>query len=159
MAAAALIVPFQPGWPTSEYAGERFNTLVTPLNNMQGNGTPTDGTFAALTSTSVKVDTGTKTAAATGTTTATATLNKNSGVVTSASLTTAAGATWVLTLTNSAVAATSIVLATVGTAGTGQPTIANVVPGAGSVAITVQNIHASAAFNNTISVSFVVFQA
>lgn len=103
-------------------------------------------------------DTSTGTASATGTTTATATLNAGRGVITSAALTTAAGGTYVLTLTNSAVAATSIVLASVGdgTATAGMPVVATVTPGAGSVVITVQNIHASAALNGTIKISYVV---
>jgi hypothetical protein len=104
---------------------------------------------------SVKVDTGTKTAAATA---GAATLNKNAGVITSEALTTAAGATYTLTLTNSAIAAADQVLVTVGngTNSAGQPNVTTVTPGAGSVVIVMQNIHASAALNGTIKFSFVV---
>jgi len=101
---------------------------------------------------------GTKTATATS---GAATLNKPSGVVTSEAITTAAGATYTLTLTNATIEAADIVFATVslgsGTGGT--PAIASVKPAAGSVVIIVQNIHASAAFNAAIKIGFVVLKA
>lgn len=80
------------------------------------------------------------------------------GVVTSEALTTAAGATYTLTITNSDIAAADQVFASVslGTATTGMPAVATVAPGAGSVVIVVQNIHASAALNGTIKVAFLV---
>lgn len=111
-----------------------------------------------FTASQITLDTGTKTATATGTTTATATLNKKSGKITSASLTTAAGGVYTLTLTNSAISAASIVLASVATAGTGTPAITKVVPGSNSVVIQVQNVDASVAFNNTLVISFAVLQ-
>jgi hypothetical protein len=125
--------------------------------------TPSTGAFTTVSSTglstlnSVKVDTGTKTAAATA---GAATLNKNAGVITSESLTTAAGATYTLTLTDSTIAAADQVMASVqlGSATTGTPTIATVTPAAGSVVIVVQNIHASAALNGTIKISYVTFK-
>ena len=102
---------------------------------------------------SLKVDTGTKTATATA---GAATLNKGAGVITSEALTTAAGATYTLTITDSAIAAADQVLASVqmGTATTGMPVVARVTPAAGSVVIIIQNIHASAALNGTIKVAF-----
>lgn len=106
-------------------------------------------------------DQGTKTATATGTgATGTATLNKSSGKVTTGALTTAAAATHVLTLTNSKIAAGDTVLVTVGkgTATTGTPTVADVTPGNGSVVITIQNIHASAAVNGTLVVGFLILK-
>lgn len=110
------------------------------------------GTFA-----SAKVDTGTKTAAASA---GAATLNKSAGVITSEALTTAAGATYTLTLTDSTIAAADQVMASValGTATTGMPVVATVTPAAGSVVIVAQNIHASAALNGTIKIAFVVFK-
>lgn len=83
-----------------------------------------------------------------------ATMNAGRGIVTSEALTTAAGATYTLTLTDSAIAATSVIHANVGygTSTTGMPTVANVVPAAGSATIVVQNIHASAALNGTIKI-------
>ena len=76
---------------------------------------------------SLQLDTGTKTATAT---TGAATLAKDSGKITSESLTTAAGATYTLTLTNSAIAAADMVFASVamGTATTGMPVVTRVSP-------------------------------
>lgn len=83
------------------------------------------------------------------------TFNSTAGVITSESLTTAAGATYTLTITNSTIAATDIVLASVSTAGTGTPVVTKVTPAAGSLVIIVQNIHASVAFNAVIKLAFV----
>lgn len=107
---------------------------------------------------SFRLDVGTKTATATA---GAATLNKSSGKVTSEALTTAAGATYTLTITNSTVAAADIVLASVafGTSTTGTPTVSRVTPGAGSLVIIVRNADASAAFNGTIVVSYAVLKA
>lgn len=135
-----------------------------------GHTTPAAGSFTTLDATTLggttppvatvaqmKVDTGTKTAAATA---GAAALNKMAGVVTSEALTTAAGATYTLTLTNSSIVAADQVMASVqlGSATTGMPAITTVAPAAGSVVIIVQNIHASAALNGTIKISFVVFK-
>ena len=138
------VFPFSP--PTLQ------GTVPGAIDNMVvGATTPAAGTFTA-----VKVDTGTKTATAVA---GAATLNKNAGVITSEALTTAAGATYTLTLTDSAIAAADQVMASVslGTATTGTPTITTVTPAAGSVVIIVQNIHASAALNGTIKIAFVDF--
>lgn len=106
----------------------------------------------------VVIDTGTKTATASA---GAATLNKLSGKITTESLSTAAQAGYTLTLTNSVIAAGDIVLANVanGTNTTGTPNVTRVLPGAGSAVIVVHNIHASAAFNGTLVVSFVVLKA
>lgn len=89
-----------------------------------------------------------------------ATLNQGTGRVTSESLTTAAGATYTLTLTNSVIDASgaAMVFAKVklGTATTGVPAITTVTEGNGQVVIIVQNIHASAALNGTIIIDYVV---
>lgn len=138
-------------------ANENFQDLY----NNGGGGGALVGTSAAvsgLTSTvSLQVDTGTKTATATA---GAATLSKNAGVVTSEALTTAAGAVYTLTLTNTVIAATDTVLASVqnGTNTQGWVHLERVTPGSGSVAITVRNIHASEALNGTIKISYVVFQ-
>lgn len=95
-------------------------------------------------------DSGTVTAAS-----GAATLNKHSGVVTTEALSTAAGATYTLTLTNSYIKAGSIVGASAdAVAGAGSPVVTSVTPGDGSVVIKVQNIHASAAFNAAIKIRF-----
>lgn len=98
-----------------------------------------------------------------GTATATAgaaTLNKMSGKVTSEALTTAADATYTLTLTNSTVAASDLVFASVtnGTNTGGVPVIGQVTPGAGSVVITVEN-EGAVAFNGTVVISFLKVDA
>lgn len=87
-----------------------------------------------------------------------ATANGGWGVITSESITTAAGADYVLTLTNSAVTANSVVLATAanGTNTTEGLAINRVQPSAGSVIIRVRNTHASSALNGTIKVAFAV---
>lgn len=100
----------------------------------------------------VYVDGGTATATA-----GAATLNNSVGKITTAALTTAAGATYTLTLTNSKIAAADIVLASVafGTATAGMPVVCRVKPAAGSCTIVIQNIHASAALDGTLVISFV----
>ena len=90
-----------------------------------------------------------------------ATLNNcAAGVITSESVTTAAGAVYTLTLTSNLVLAGSAVFASVcyGTSTTGSPAVMMVTPAAGSVVIKIQNIHASAALNGTIKVAFVICQ-
>lgn len=87
-----------------------------------------------------------------------ATANGVIGTVTSEAITTAAAADYVLTLTNSLIDATSVVLATVsnGTNTTVGLAVNSIVPAAGSVVIRVRNTHASSALNGTIKVSYVV---
>lgn len=98
-----------------------------------------------------------------GTATATAgaaTLNNRFGKVTSEALTTAQNGVYTLTITNSAVAADDIVMASVanGTNTQGTPTVTRVQPAAGSLVILISNLHASAqALNGTIVVSFAAF--
>jgi len=85
-----------------------------------------------------------------------ATLNQPSGVVTTETVTTAAGAIHTLTLTNSFIAAADIVLASVSTTGTGTPVVSEITPAAGTCVITIQNIHATIAFNAALKVYFLV---
>ena len=103
------------------------------------------------------LDSGTKTATATS---GAATLNKSAGVITSEALSTAAASTYTLTLTNSTIAATDQVFASVstGTSTTGMPCITTTKPGAGSVVIVVQNVAASGALNGTIKIAFHVLK-
>lgn len=111
-----------------------------------------DGSLVILDG-SISPDTGTATATA-----GAATLTKVAGKITSEALTTAAAATYTLTLTDTEIEATDLVFASVayGTSTTGTPAIARVTPSAGSCVIVVQNIHASAALNGTIVISFFV---
>lgn len=87
-----------------------------------------------------------------------ATCHHSESVVTSESLTTAAAATYTLTLTNKDAYAASLPLASVwlGSSTTGVPQIVSVTPAAGSVVVIVKNIHASAAFNGTIVIGVVI---
>jgi hypothetical protein len=104
-----------------------------------------------------RVDTGTKTAAATS---GAATLNKLAGVITSEALTTAAAATYTLTLTDSRIAAADQVFVSVGngTNSAGTPAVATVTPAPGSVVIVIRNAHASAALNGTLTIAFAVLK-
>lgn len=83
------------------------------------------------------------------------TLNTVAGTITTASLSTAAAGTYVITLTNSTVAATSNVQAAVydKTNTTPGVLIQSIVPAAGSVVITLKN-NGSAALNGTCVVAF-----
>jgi len=92
-------------------------------------------------------------------TAAACTVNKQSGVITTEALTTAAASSYTMTLTNSLITASSIVQATVwnGTNSAGQPLVGRITPGSGSATIQIFNAHASAAFNGTIKISFVVY--
>ena len=100
-----------------------------------------------------------------GTATATAgaaTLNATAGKITTEALTTAQDGVYTLTITNSTIAATSIVTASVanGTNSAGTPILGRVTAGAGSLVITVSNLHASAvAFNGTLVISFIATTA
>lgn len=100
------------------------------------------------------------TATATGTgATATATLSTRGGVITSGSVTTAPGATQVVTLTNTMVSASSVVQAAayLGTSTAGSPQVTSIVAGAGSVVITVTN-NGTAALNGTYKLVFWISQ-
>lgn len=106
---------------------------------------------------SLKLDTGTKTATATS---GAAILNKSAGVITSEAITTAAGASYTLTLTNTQIAAADVVLAAVAlTSAGGTPVVTSVTPGANSVVIVVKNIHATEAFAAAIKITFAVIKA
>lgn len=81
-----------------------------------------------------------------------------SGEATSAALTTAAGAQATITITNASIAATSKVFVALknGTNSAGAPVVVTVTPGAGSAAVVIQNIHASAALNGTLKAEYFV---
>jgi hypothetical protein len=115
------------------------------------------GTYQPFRPPALAVDSGTKTATAVA---GAATLSKMAGVITSEALVTAAGATYVLTVTLSGVQGSDTVLASVwfGTSTTGTPTIATVKPNAGNVVITVQNIAAAAALNGTLKIGYLVLK-
>lgn len=113
-----------------------------------------------LQSSSVYLDIGTDTATHPDTVSGAATINKVAGIVTTnADVNSAAGAIYTLTLGNTLISASSIVLASVTTTGAGTPTIAKVTPGSESCVIVVQNIHSANAFNAALKISFVVFKS
>lgn len=86
------------------------------------------------------------------------TMNSLAGQVTTEALTTAAAGEYTLTITDSLITANSVVIASVGngTSTTGTPGIGGVTPAAGSLVITVTNLHVSAAFNGTLKINFTV---
>lgn len=88
------------------------------------------------------------------------TVSKMAGVITTETLTTAAAGTQALTITNTLVAATDIILITQnGGTNTGGTPVFKAVPGAGSFVITVDNKHASVAFNGTFVIGFLLIKA
>ena len=110
-----------------------------------------------VTAATAKLDTGTKTATATA---GAATLNKASGIVTSEALTTAAGATYTLTLTNSTIAAGDIPQVTLDSNGSaGIPIITSAKCTANTLTVIVTNIHASAALNAAIKFAYMILKA
>lgn len=89
------------------------------------------------------------------------TLNAASGVITTVSATTAAQATAAFTVTNSAVASTSVVLLALGaysgTFGTnGTPLVSVSSVSAGSFQVTIYNAHAANALAGTLKINFAV---
>lgn len=88
------------------------------------------------------------------------TVSKMAGVITTESLSTAAGASQALVITNTTVAATDIVLVTrSGGTSTGGTPIIKAVPTSNTITITLDNKHASAAFDGTFILSFLVVKA
>lgn len=86
------------------------------------------------------------------------TQNTLCGRVTSEALTTAAAGEYTLTITNSLITANSVVMASagLGTSTAGTPGIGGVTPAAGSLVITVTNLHSANAFNGTIVINYMV---
>jgi hypothetical protein len=95
----------------------------------------------------------------TGTTSSFAvTISKNSGVITTEALSTAGGASQAVTLTNTVIATTSVILCQVlGGTNTTQNFTLVAVPGAGSAVITIYNNTAATALNGTLIIGFTVF--
>jgi hypothetical protein len=145
---------------TDKNANVRFP--FSPPNRATGAGGAIDNmiigatTPRPVTASTLKVDNGTKTATAVA---GAATLNKNAGTITTESLSTAAGATYTLTITNNQITATDQVMTSIanGTNTTGAPNIVLSGQAAGSLTVTVQNVAAAAAFNGTLKISFVRF--
>ncbi len=86
------------------------------------------------------------------------TSNHQAVIVTTDSLTTAAGSSRAITITNSQItAASGIQAAWVGGTNTGGTPVIKAVPGAGTLTLTLYNNHASAAFNGTFVVSVLAY--
>jgi hypothetical protein len=139
--ADALKTSATTGTVTSEGSGTSSNIEVVSKGKGTGIASVEDGTLTA-----------TATAGA-------ATLNKQRGTITSEALTTAAGADYTLTLTNSKITASRHVFVSLdnGTNTTAPIYVRLVTPGSGSVVIIVRNAHAASALNGTIKISFIVF--
>jgi hypothetical protein len=134
-----------------------FNDLYALLSGVAAASVATLTSAGLLTTQSLRLDTGTKTATAVS---GAATLNKSAGIITSEAITTAAGADYTLTLTNSDIASGDSVFASVYLSTTGgTPTVAAVTPSAGQVIIVVQNIHATVAFGGAIKIPFMILKA
>lgn len=124
-----------------------------PLTNTTGTAEQFEGMALRVSGLETDVNAATATAGA-------ATLNAYNGQITSESLTTAAGADYTLTLTDSCIAAADMVLTTVqlGTSTTGDALHGAVTPGAGTCTIVIRNGHATAAFNGTIIIGFLMIK-
>lgn len=87
------------------------------------------------------------------------TLNRQSGTLTTKSLTTAAGDLYVLTLTNSLISSTSKIFASLndGTITQGLTILYQTRPSSGTGSIVIYNAHASQAFNGTLKIYYVIF--
>ena len=86
-----------------------------------------------------------------------ATVSKQAGVLTTPALTTAGGATYAITLTNTQISASSVLLVSwMGGTNTVANMSFNAVPGSGSATITIYNNTASTALNGTVILGFEV---
>jgi hypothetical protein len=86
------------------------------------------------------------------------TASGNAGVITTSSLTTAGGATYVITWTNTKITATSVIGLTIqGGTNTVQNITFTVAPGAGSATLTIFNNTAATSLNGTILIGYTVF--
>ena len=85
------------------------------------------------------------------------TLNTLSGQITTVSSTLAAAAEAAFTVTNSQVTATDTVIANIGsTSSAGTPAVVVTAVAAGSFELTLTNLHASSALDNTVTINFAV---
>jgi hypothetical protein len=138
-------------------AGAAFGYQANTLNYMEQGGARWDvgGALAFNPGGSLTSDKATATANAGDSYAVTA--NAMSGAITTDSLTTAAGSSRAITISDSEVSATSLVQVTQagGTNTAGTP-ILKAVPGAGTITVTLSNNHASAAFNGTFVLDFLV---
>lgn len=149
LAAAAGI--YTPGFPSLAAASITGSETIPADTNLARGAAPQT---VAITSANLKTYAqGGAIVTATGASNA-STANGERVIITTEALTTAAGATFTETITDSSVVAASLANCSValGTATTGMPAVTTTTPGAGSLVVIVQNIHASAALNGTIKI-------
>lgn len=85
------------------------------------------------------------------------TASGNAGVITTSSLTTAGGASYAITWTNTKITATSVIGLTIqGGTNTTQDINFKVVPGSGTATLTIYNLTAATALNGTILIGYTV---
>lgn len=84
------------------------------------------------------------------------TLSKRSGMITTVSATTAAGSSFQFVVTNTLATTDSIIIPTAYYAGAGTPLVTAFRHAEGAFTIRVQNVHASAAFDAPLEISFVI---
>jgi len=87
------------------------------------------------------------------------TLNRQSGKITTKSLTTASDGFYTFTLTNSLISATTKIFVnwTGGTESAGRPTIYKATCGSGSATIIILNLTGAGSFNGTVQLDYVIF--
>lgn len=87
-----------------------------------------------------------------------AVLNGDAGVITTESLTQAAGATYTLTLACNEAQPGSVVLVQpgLGSSTQGQPVVTSIVPTVGKIVIVITNAHATLALNGTLQIGILV---
>ncbi len=115
-----------------------------------------DGTLTFSAGGAINSDSGTATASG-----GAATLNKMAGKITTNSMATSPLNAFILTVTNSTVAAADMVLVsiTAGSLTTGIPIVTYVTPSSGSFVVNIFNASSAASFNGTVVVSFLVIKA
>jgi hypothetical protein len=128
------------------------NTVMTITNAVQGGAHTYTIPDAAAAASFLMQNKGTGTEASNA-----VTISKLAGVITTSSLTTAGGATYVVTLTNTYISATSVLLVSYN-GGSNTTTNLNMtaVPGSGSAVITIYNNTAATALNGTVIIDFFV---
>jgi hypothetical protein len=116
------------------------------------------GTFAVIQTADAQTPYRSATGNTASATAGAATLASQCGVITSESLSTAAGATYTLALTNTRVTTGTVAAVNLynGTNTGGTLSIVSIAPTANTLTVIVKNTHATTAFNGTIKFSFCV---
>jgi len=85
----------------------------------------------------------------------------NAGKITTEALTTAGLAAYTLTITNTNITAADIpwISFALGSSTAGTPVLGRVTPGAGTIVVVIQNVHATVALNGTLVISYMLVHA